>query len=447
MKLNKLLILVLPFMLAGCSQNESYQQYEAINDQQTIMRDYYRRHLSCQSNLVRYTYNKTTNYNPTYDIFGELAPQTNVKSQYFDQVASSEINVYSGYFISKSSISTYIGNKENVGSSNTKTSKIAFWFDDFEDEESSDGQKELIQRIENTDNDITPFIEDTRTGVAVDEANTSHYFSNNLLIDFKDFFEHHLVQPIATTTRKVDAYRKSEAEIIETANEVIEYGTISNPIHFGEEYKITVYRQITSETTFKYIDRVGWAGTSYKETTSYSLVSDYELQLLSQPRIIMQVSKSVNFVYSPNPQTYTGEALIYQESDGNIIKYWPTLYIFDGENYTIASDGEETYKCDDITFDYKRLHPSFNGYAYHFDNVLIEEDKNYSFACAMDVEAEEPNFETIGFEQITNNANGTIVSANVEGHNLFKTYSHSEEYEFIILVTPLRVKSVIAHLS
>lgn len=447
MKLHKLLILVLPFMLAGCSSAEQTNQYEAINDQQTIMRDYYRRHLSCQSNLVRYTYNKTTSYNPTYDIFGELAPQSNVKSQYFDQVSASEINVYSGYFISKSSRSTYIGNKENVGSSDTKTSKISFWFDDFEEEEAHVDQKELIQRIENTDNDITPFIEDTRTGTAVEESNTSHYFSNNLLIDFKDFFEHHLKQPQATTTNKVDAYRKSNTEIVETANEVIEYGTISNPIHFGDEYKITVYRQIASETTFKYIDRVGWAGTSYKETTSYSLVSDYELQLLSEPRIIMQVTKSVNFVYSPSPQTYTGEALIYQETDENIIKYWPTLYKYDGENYVEASHDEEPYRCDDITFDYKRLHPSFNGYAYHFDNILIEEGEVYSFACAIDIEEEEPNYETIGFEQISNDANGTIVSAKINGHNLFKTYARSEEYEFIILVTPLRVKSVIAHLS
>ena len=448
MKISKLLVLVLPFMLASCSNGEPSKEYQAINDQQTIMRDYYRQHTACQPNLVRYTYSKTTNYNPTNDVFGELAPKTNLKGQYFDETSSSEINVYSGYFIAKTSKSTYIGNKTNVGSKDNKTSRVSLWFDDFEDEEAHLGHKELIQRVENMDNDINPFIEDTRTGVAVDISNISHYFSNNINTDLHGYFEHSLKQPTATTTLKVAAYRKSDTEIVETTNEVVEHGTISNPIHLGEEYKMTVYRQTTSETLFKRIDRVGWAGTSYKEVVTYAILSDYELQLLAEPSIVMQVTTTANFAYSPSAQTYTGDPFIFQPTDTNIIRYWPTLYYYEGEQYLQARDERGTpYSCDDITFEYKRLHPSFFGYAYHFDNIIINEGFNYSFACNEDIELEEPNYEAIGFEQLSTNANGTIVSSKVANHNLFKTITISEEYEFIILITNLGVKSIISHLS
>ena len=435
-------------MMAGCNNTVESQQYQAINDQQSIMKDYYRQHRSCQSNLSTYKLNYKVNYNPTYDSFGALSPESGIKGSYFERTSNLEISVYSGYFIADSSQTTYVGNKENVGSIDTKSSTISLWFTDFENASAHPNQKELIQRVVNKDNDIAPFIEDTRTGVAVESYNISHYFSNNINTDFRSYFSHPRTnqilptQPTATTTLKVAAYRKSESEIVETTNEVVEDSTINNPIHFGDEYKITVYRQTTSSTTFKRLDGIGWAATKYSETVSYNLVSDYELRLLNEPRVIKQYETTAEFEYSASIQAYTGESFTFKESDKNLTKYIPTLYCYEDGEY-IAQE----YECNEITAEYKRLNPTFNGYVYHLDNIIIEEGKAYSFACKIDVESDTPKYETIGFSQIKKNAGGTIISAGIANHNLFKTITSTETYEFIILISGTGAKTVVAQLS
>lgn len=435
----KILLLIIVPLLASCSNDNQSVQYQAINDQQTIMKDYYRQHTSNQAYLSKYTYKYNETFDPTYDIFGELSP-ISYKNSYYEKNISEEIGVYSGYFIAKTTTTEYIGNKQNVGSLSTRQEGVSFWFREFENKDAHPNEKELIRRDEIKDNDIDVQIVDTPTETAVPDSNISHYFSNNINTDYKAYFIHPLVQPTATTTKKVSAYAKSNNEIIESTSEITQEGTITNPIHPGDEYKMYVYKETKSETTFKRIDKIGWVGTEFKEKVTYAYISDYNLEVLSEPRIVKQNETNVQFTYSTSIQAYSGESFVFQAKDTNADKYIPYFYSYNSDNYTKINVDSVN-----VTAEYKKLHPIFSGYAYHFSNIYLEEGVSYCFSTKEDIESSTPNYEAIGFAQIIKDGNGTVVNANINGHNLFKTITIDETYEAIVLISS-GVKSLIIHL-
>lgn len=447
-KISKLSLFVLPLLLAGCSNGQESKQYQAINDQQTIMKDYYRQHTINQSNLNIYNFNYSLNYDPTYDVFGSLATRIgtektlpkleNAKGFYFDAKVVSEVGVYSGYFIANSTSTIYTGNKQNVGSVDTIEVGESYWFRNFDDA-GHDGTQELIHRIEVKDNDLEPVVRDFKTGTAVENDNVQHYFSNNINADYSDYFDRSLSQPIPAAPMYVSAYRKSDTEIVETYKETKNVDPIENPIHPGEEHMLAVLKQTSGETTFRYLEKIGWAGTSFKETITYSLVSDYELKLLNEPRVILSETTEMTFTYSTSIQPYSGEAFVYQKEDDNIQKFTPMMFSFDGETHHLVD-----VEVANVTYEYKKLHPEFSGYAYSFNPIVLEAGVAYSFTCQEDYD--NSNYEAIGALQVIGNAGGTIISASVEGHNLIKTITTSETYEFIVLVSSTGSKSLIAHL-
>lgn len=438
--MKKTILLLLPLLLVGCSNGEESKQYPAINDQQAIMKEYYRQHTSNQSYLSSYVYEVKASYDPTYDAFGSLAPVATANGLYYETTLKNSIGIYSGYFVCNNQMGIYAGNKKDVGSIYQIAENIAFWFRPF-DEAGHDNEVELIRRFESKDNDLDTTITDTKTGVGVETSNVSHYFSNNINTDYQSYFLRPLSQPVSSTSKQVSAYSKSDTEIVETYKEDIESTPIENPIHPGDEYKMTVMKQTVGQTTFKQIDKIGWAGTELKETVTYSLVSDYELKLLEEPRIILKEETTVNFTYSSTMQPYPGEAFVYQEKDEKIELYRPSMFLFDGANYynTGAS-------CDDVSKEYKKLHPEFSGYAYAFSPITLDQGAVYSFACYEDIHADSPRYEAIGYNELTSSAGGTIVSGGIADHNLIKTITTSETYEFIVLVSSTGKKSLIAHL-
>lgn len=438
MKPNKLIIAVLPLLLAGCSNGDEGKQYPAINDQQTIMKDYYRQHTSNQSYLNLYELKTTQTYDPTYDVFGSLAPIDTPKNLYSETTFTNNVGVYSGYFTCKNKMTGYVGNKQNVGSIYEYEEDESFWFRQFDDSE-HEGKLELIRRHEIKDNDLDKVTRDYHTGVEVEQDNVSHYFSNNINTDYADYFYRPLVQPTASTTKKVSAYLKAENEIVETYEETIEVEPIQNPIHPSEEYELTVMKQTTGQTNFKRIDKIGWVGTSFRETITYSLISDYELKLLSEPRLISKEETTINFTYASSMQPYTGEAYVFQQEDEKIELYRPSMFVY--EDGVFVNLG---IACVDVSREYKKVHQEFSGYAYSFSSVNLEQNKLYSFACHEDVA--NGQYETIGFSQLTSSAGGTIVSGGVEGHNLIKTITTTETYEFIVLVSSSGTKSLVAQL-
>lgn len=441
MKINKLIILIAPLILTGCSQGEEAKQYQSINDQQTIMKEYYRQHTSNQSYLSTYSYKHTLEYDPTYDVFGELAPVPTSRGQYFEATISNEVGVYSGYLVVNDVESIYLGNKANVGSIDKDEKQYAFYFRNF-DEEGHDGELELISRTVTIDNDLDPVVIDEKSGTAVESDNVSHYFSNNINTDYKNYFKQPLEQPTASTEKQVSAYSVSSTEIIETYKESISLDPIENPIHPGEEHKMTVMKQTVGKTTFKLLDKIGWAGTEFTETITYSLISDYELKLLDTPRTIKKEEKTVSFNYSVSLQPYTGEPFIYQEKDEKLEKYKPNLFYFNGSDYIPLNP-----EIEEVSSKYKKLHPEFSGYVYHIGEAEIEEGKSYSIASNEDISGETPNYETIGYNQLSDNALGTIVSSGIEGHNLFRTLTETLKYEFIVLYSATGSISLIAHLA
>ena len=438
MKLRNLVILTLLPMLAGCSNNNESKQYQGINDQQAIMKEYYRQHTSNQSYLNLYNYKESISYDPTYDVFGELAPVNNAKSLYFESTYTNNVGVYSGYFLCNNKLNTYLGNKNNVGSVHEYEENESFWFAKFEDE-GHENELELIRRHEIKDNDLDSDILDTRTGVGVESSNISHYFSNNINTDYQAYFLHPLTQPTSSTTLQVSAYLKSETEIVETYKEVKEVISIQNPLHPGEEYKLTVVEQTEGSTTFKLLDKIGWCGTSFEETTTYSLVSDYELQLLEKPRDILVNKKTISFTYASTMQPYSGEAYVFHEKDEKIELYRPSMFKYDNGNMVNLN-----VACLNVSREYKKVHPEFSGYAYSFSSINLDEGALYSFACKEDID--NGQYETIGYNELTSTAGGTIVSGNIEGHNLIKTITTTETYEFIVLISSTGKKSLVAQL-
>ena len=455
MKFNKLLIAVLPLLLSGCSQAEESKQYPAINDQQTIMKEYYRQHTSNQSYLNYYELKDVLYYDPTYDVFGTLAPVLSsaddpvnkfldleatvgsAKNLYCERTFTNIVGVYSGYFTSNNKLNIYLGNKNNVGSFYENEKNKSFWFRPFD--EGHEGKVELIRREESKDNDLDLFVTDYHTEDEVDTDNVSHYFSNNINTEYSKYFFHPLQQPIPSTNRQVSAYLKAEDEIVETYKEVTEFGTIDNPIHPSEEYELTVVKQIVGKTTFKRIEGIGWVGTYFEEKTSYSLISDYELKLLEEPRVIISDEMTINFTYAATMQPYPGEAYTFQEEDPKIKQYRPSVFLFDGESYH-----DLNASCHDVSREYKKVHPEFSGYAYSFSSIYLEEGALYCFACKEDIEAGQ--YETIGYAQLTSRAGGTIVSGGLADHNFIKTITTTEAYEFVVLVSTTGIKSLVAQL-
>lgn len=437
MKLNKVLIVVLPLLLGGCSQGVEAKQYPAINDQQTIMKEYYRQHTSNQSYLNLYELKEVMNYDPTYDVFGSLAPVSSAKNLYYETTFTNIVGVYSGYFTCNNTYSGYLGNKNNMGSFYSLEENESYWFRPFD--EGHEGKVELIHRYESKDNDLDILVTDYHTEVEVDSDNVSHYFSNNINTDYSSYFYHPLTQPTASTDRQVSAYLKAEDEIVETYKEVVEFGTIDNPIHPSEEYALTVIKQIVGQTTFKRIEGIGWVGAYFEEKTSYSLISDYELKLLQEPRVIISDEMTINFTYASNMQPYPGEAYVFQEEDPKIEQYRPRMFKYDGANYH-----DLEVSCRNVSREYKKVHPEFSGYAFSFSSVNLEEDTLYSFACKEDIDA--GLFETIGYAQLISKAGGTIVSGDIVDHNFIKTITTTETYEFVVLISSTGVKSLVAQL-
>ena len=276
MKKSKFTLFLLPLLLSSCScsGNNEYHQYQAINDQQSIMKEYYSQHRSNQSYLSKYTYSASLTYDPTYDAFGELAPIDQTIGLFYEYNQKSEINVYSGYFIRKDQEKTYIGNKNNAGSIETREKGKSYWFRKF-DEEGHDNEMQLIERTEVKNNDLSNKITDVKTPIAVETSNISNYFANNINTEYEDEFVYPLSQPIASNDIQVSAYKKSESEIVEVYSVTLELPPINNPLQPGEEHKLTVMAMITGETTFKLIDNIGWAATNFEEIATTSLVTDY----------------------------------------------------------------------------------------------------------------------------------------------------------------------------
>ena len=438
MKAKYLIISLLPLLLAGCSNQEESKQYQAINDQQAIMKEYYRQHNANQSSLASYSYKKTYNYDPTYDAFGSLAPVSSTKGLYYEETLTSDVYVYSGYFINKNVGNIYTGNKKDTGSISQVEENNSFWFRNF-DEGGHDGELELIKRTATKDNDLDEIVVDTKTGTAVESNNVSHYFSNNINTEYYMYFERPLVQPSTSTTKLVSAYSKSDSEIVETYRESLMLTPIENPIHPGDEYKMAVLQQTIGETTFKFIDKIGWVGVTLKETVTTSLVSDYELKLLEKPRDIIVEETNITFNYSTSIQPYSGDTFVYQQEDTNVEKYLPSMFEYSG-----GTHHDLNTPVKNVTHEYKKSHPEFSGYVYCFDPVVLEEGGLYSFACQEDIAG--GDFEKIGFDQLKGSAGGTIVSGGVEGHNLIKTITTAQAYEFLVLVSATGTKSLVAHL-
>ena len=441
MKVKYLSLLILPLLISGCSNQEESHQYQAINDQQAIMKEYYRQHTSNQSYLNLYSYSYSLNYEPTYDVFGSLAEDPTAIGLYYEAKVTSDVGVYSGYFIRNNVASIYTGNKNNVGSIEQEAQLDGFWFRAFDDDE-HEGQVELIHRLEKKDNDLDSDVKDIKSGTAVDVDDVSNYFSNKVNTDYTDYFIKSLEQPTSSTTRQVSAYKKADDEIIETYKESTDLTPIENPIHPGEEHRLAVIKQTVGKTTFKYLDKIGWAGTEFEESVTYSLVTDYELNLLQEPRNIKVEQTRVTFTYASSMQPYSGEAFVYQSEDEKIAQYQPNMYTY---NDGVFSQLDVSSK--NVSVEYKKLHPEFSGYAYRFDNIVIEEGKLYSFASHQDATAESPSYETIGYNQLSVDAGGMIVSGGVEGHNLIKALHGSTTCEFIILFSATGTTSLIAHLT
>lgn len=443
MNLKKLILLSASLLLlASCSEEEEHFQYQAINDQQSIMQKIYLEHTENQSYLTQYLLKASETYDPSYDAFGELVPTACPIGSHYESTLESDISIYSGYLISKTKTSLYIGNKENIGSIKNNEINAGYWFLDFTDKSDEHKNKqELIERTEIKDNDLDWQIEDEKTGTAVEKSKVSHYFSNNINTIYESLFIKKLKQPTLTTQRQVNAYYKSESEIVETYNEVDTSILIQNPLNPGDENLLAVTKYTVGETTFKRISGIGWVGTDFHETTTYALTSDFNLNVLEEPRVIKTLDTTITFMYAANVQPYSGDPFIYQGKDSKIESNKPTLYQFDGENYNAIGVGQN------ITFEYKKLHGNFSGYAYLFESTLLKKDKYYSFACKKDVEGEEVHHESIGAKQIANNANGTLVDAKVDKHNLFKTIGDDAVYEFIVLIPNTGNKSITAHLS
>lgn len=437
MKITKLAFLIIPLMLSGCScaKNEEPQQYQAINNQQDIMKEYYRQHTSNQSNLSLYSFSLKTTYDPTYDPFGELAIDADSTGLYYENDFTSDVGIYSGYFIKKNVEKIYLGNKKDVGSVSEILENKSYWFRSF-----GEDKMQLVIRKETKNNDLEAKISDEARETYVSNDNVSHYFSNNINTEYKDEFALSLVQPVQSTTKQVTAYQKQDDEIIEATKEVIELPSLNNPLKPGEEHKLAVMMQIEGKTTFKKMDKIGWAATSFYEETTISLVTDYELNLLQEPRVIIKSEVNVSFTYSASMQPYTGEAYVFQDVDPNITKYTPSLYQYNAGEYEKVN-----VEATNVTLEYKKVHPNFSGYAFHFDNVTIEGGALYSFACHEDTSGEEKNYETLGFKQFTQNAGGTLIDGGMDGHNLFTPFGGTQKYEFIILITSTGTKSIIAH--
>lgn len=449
---HKLLLLIAPLLIAGvagCSQDDS-QKYQAFSEdqQRAIMEQYYNLHKSNQSNLSFYSYKRTDNYNSTCDVFGEMTPfiydfeEPTLKQSptglHYEDTLINEVGVYSGYLISRKNQKSYIGNKENVGSVNDKETTLSYWFRDFDDTEHA-GQKQLIRRITNKDNDLEPIFEDIKLATGVEDGNVSHYFSNAINTTYENVFVRNLVQPVATTTRQVSAYMKSEAEIVETYKEVTQNDAIQNPKKPGVENVLAVSKRTEGETIFKQIENIGWVCTEFKEKITYELPFDYDLNILDEPHIIREINTEITFTYSATVQPYTGEAYVYKEKDEEAISSTPSLYRY-GSTDPIAVGV-------DISAEYRHFREDYSGYAYLFKSISFEPGEAYSFARAKDID-EGPNYETIGFNELTHNANDTIASASIDGHNLIKTTNTTDtNYEFIILVPSTGSISLIAYLS
>lgn len=448
MKFKKLSLLLIPLLLSGCNENIESEQYQAINNQQDVMKETYRLHKLNQSYLSTYSYDQSISYDSTYDIFGELVFGETIpleaRNLYYDHNVSTKINIYSGYFISKTSENEYIGNKDDAGSKKSRQYATSLWFSDFE--EPRENSKEMIIRNENSENGIAANVKDMRTGISVANNQISHYFSNNINTRFETYFPANLAQPSAEGNKQIVAYNKSSTEIVETTHVTDDSLTIQNPIHPGNEYRLTVLKTTNCTTTFKRIDRIGWVGTEHKEETIYSLMSDYELKLLSSPRVIRKETMKIAFAYSASIQPYSGESFVIQNSDPKIELYWPHLYTYDVENdlYEEVVVGDSNIK--NITAEYKRLNPSFNGYAFSFESVVIEEGKHYCFATSEDIGLEEPVYESIGFSNISENILGTIVSSKINEHNLFKTITDDTNYQFIVLFSQSGSRKVIVRI-
>lgn len=449
---HKLILLITPLLLLGvasCSKDEA-QKYQAFSDdqQRAIMEQYYNLHKSNQSNLSLYSYKKTDIYNPTYDVFGEMTPtisnyETPTLKQsptglFFEDTLTNEVGVYSGYLISRKNQKMYIGNKQNAGSVDDRELSLSYWFRDFDDDEHA-GQKQLIRRDSEKDNDLEVIYEDTKLPTGVEDSNVSHYFSNAINTTYENIFVRNLVQPVATSTRQVSAYMKSEAEIVETYKEVTQDDAIQNPKKPGVENVLAVSKRTEGETIFKQIENIGWVCTEFKEKITYELPFDYDLNILDNPQVIREINTEISFTYSAAVQPYTGEAYVYKGRDEDAVNNTPSLYKYGDTNPVAIGQ--------DITAEYKHFREDYSGYAYLFKAITLEANEAYSFARIVDI-GTDPNYEVIGFNELTHNANDTIVSAGIEGHNLIKTNNSSDtNYEFIILVPSTGSISLIAYLS
>ena len=439
MKKLQLLFLISPLLLCGCScaNNDDSHQYRAINDQQSIMKEYYAQHKSNQSSLAKYSYTYSSSYDPTYDPFNELAPAGHTLGLFYELNKESNINIYSGYFIKKNVERLYIGDKQNVGSIDTTENGNSFWFRKF-DEPGHDNTMQLIHRTEHKDNDLANTIIDEKTDVEVESTNVSDYFANNINTEYEDQFDYPLHQPIPTTTRQVSAYSKNDNEIVETYREVIDLSPINNPLKPGDEYKLAVIQKVEGETTFKKIESIGWAATSFKETVTRSLVTDYEFKLLDEPRVIQKEETTIAFSYSTKVVPYSDEAFVYQSEDTNVDKLKPGLFSYVGGAHYPTS-----YEPKNVSKEYKILHPEFSGYAFQFDNVKLTKNGLYSFSSKE--RSDKGDYEWIGYNELSKNAGGTIIFAGVSDHNLFTPLTDSQNYEFLILISATGTRSLIAH--
>lgn len=447
MKLTKLLLLITPLVisLGGCAKKEEDTKYQVIDDPEgKIMQEYYRQHNENQSNLIQFKYSKNISYDPTYDVFGKIIsdpPADTLTGLYFESTHDIEIDVYSGYLIKQATETTYSGNKENVGSINKREYGDSYWFRNFDDD-LHNGYQELIHRVEEKDNDLDKKTEDHKSGTAVEVDNIANYFSNNINTEtYSALFEGHQIKPREESeTMRLFAYLKSEAEIIEEYSETLfpEDKRIVNPLLPGDDNVIAVEKQTKGKTIFQNLENIGWACTEFSETITYSISTDFELNVLEEPKVIYQSTISTSFSYSQSVQPYSGDAFIYHEVDPNYVNYLPKLYEFDGVDYI-----DTVYTANEISASYKQIHPEFAGYAYSFESVVFHKDHNYSFSCASDL----PNKEGLGYRNLTNNANGTLIPANIGGHDLIKTLDKDAKYEFIILIATNGNRSIIGHLS
>ena len=447
MKLTKLSMLLIPLLIAGCSSQEEAKQYRAIEDSR-IMRDYYRQHTANQAYLSLYTYSSVEKYDPTYDAFGDLRPIDEKIGLYYESNLQVEIGLYSGYFIESATASVYKGNKSNIGSLDIVESKLSFWFRDYDEGEGDITKMQLIKREEVKDNDLDNVVVDTKQAIGVEKENVSGYFANNINAGYEIYFPHRLSSPADdeedVDKKQIAAYMKTDTELVETCKTTKELAPLHNQIHPSDngKFDLTVIRETNQETTFKLIDGIGWVGTDFVKNTSYYVVTDFEQKLLEEPRVIRSVETKVSFTYSQSLQPYTGETYIYKKPNEEDEKLKPTLYEYVGDAYVVRSNN-----CNNVTDQYKLLHPEFSGYAYQFQEP-IELDKAglYSFACAYDVAGETPNYETIGANQISGNNNQLITSVGAEGHNFFRPISNYE-FEFVVLISSTGTKSFVAHLA